>query len=147
MNIYLPHPTNHIPATLGEKWFFDNKHWKLSVMLGYSWRDDITTKFGFSFFNIKSINGSRCERITSFLDEHNIKYSTEYSDAMWQYRIKISKAKKYLNIIDSLYEEFYNKNIKECKGLYICNNWFIDEQTYQSYKSYHKNDNWTLNKY
>lgn len=147
MNIYLPHPTNYIPGTLGEKWFFDNKHWKLSVILGYSWCDDITTKFGFSFFNIKSINVSCCERITSFLDENNIKYLTEYSDAGWQYRIKISKAKKYLNIIDSLYEEFYNKKIKECKGLYIYDNWFIDEQTYQTYKSYHKNDNWTLNKY
>ena len=29
----------------------------------------------------------------------------------------------------------------------IYDNWFIDEQTYQTYKSYHKNDNWTLKKY
>lgn len=146
MNIYLPHPTKHVPATLGEKWFFDKPHWKLSVMLGYSWIDDITTKFGFSFFNVKSINGSRCERITSFLDEHNIKYSTEYSECGWQYRIKISKAKKYINIIDELYEKFYNETIHNCKELYIYNNWFIDEQTYQQYKSYHT-DNWTLEKY
>lgn len=147
MNIYLPHPTEHRPATLGESWFFNKAHWKLAVILGYSWKDDVCTTTGFSFFNIRSINGSKCERITSFLDENGIKYSTEYSDAGWQYRIKISKAKKYLNIIDELYIKYYNKKKIECKDLYIYDNWFIDEQTYQEYKSYHKNDNWTLKKY
>ena len=146
MNIYLPHPINHTSSTLGEKWFFDNKHWKLSVMLGYSWSDDVTTKFGFSFFNYRSINGKYCKHITSFLEENGIKYSTEYSDAGWQYRIKISKAKKYLNIIDELYNKYYNKKKSKCKGLYIYNNWFIDEQTYKKYKSYH-DSNWTLPKY
>jgi hypothetical protein len=116
-------------------------------MLGYSWKDDVWTKSGFSFFNMRSVNSKFCERITNFLDEHNIKYSTEYSDAGWQYKIKISKAKKYLTIIDDLYENFYKDRLIDCKGLYIYNNWFIDEQTYQQYKSYHKNDNWTLNIY
>lgn len=147
MNIYLPHPTKHRPATLGESWFFNAAHWKLVVMLGYSWKDDVWTKTGFSFMNIRFVNGSKCERITSFLDENGIKYSTEYSDAGWQYRIKISKAKKYLNIIDELYKKYYNNRKIECKDLYIYDNWFIDEQTYQEYKSYHKNDNWTLKKY
>lgn len=147
MNIYLPHPAEHRPATLGESLFFNTAHWKLVVMLGYSWSDDIWTKTGFSFLNVHFVNDSNCERITSFLKENGIKYSTEYSEAGWQYRIKISKAKKYLNIIDELYNEYYDKKKRECKGLYIYDNWFIDEPTYQTYKSYHKNDNWTLKKY
>ena len=104
------------------------------------------TKFGFSFFNIRSINGSKCERITNFLDNNGIKYSTEYSAGGWQYRIKISKAKKYLEIIDNLYTDFYHKKLKECEGLYIYDNWFIDDETYNRYKEYH-DSTWTLKKF
>ena len=146
MEIYLPNPKNKKASTLGEEWFFQSPHWKLSVILGYSWRDDVLTKFGFSFFNIRSINASKCERITNFLDNNGIKYSTEYSSGGWQYRIKISKAKKYLEIIDNLYIDFYNKKLKECEGLYIYDNWFIDNETYNRYKEYH-DSTWTLKKF
>ena len=145
MEIYLPNPSKKIAATLGEEWFFESPHWKLSVIFGYSWRDNALTKFGFSFFNIRSINGSICERITKFLDDNGIKYSTEYSMGGWQYRIKISKAKKYLEIIDNLYKDFYDKKIKECKGLYIYDNFYIDEEIYNNYKAYH-DSTWTLKK-
>lgn len=145
MEIYLPNPSKKIAATLGEEWFFESPHWKLSVIFGYSWRDNTLTKFGFSFFNIRSINGSICERITKFLDDNGIKYSTEYSMGGWQYHIKISKAKKYLEIIDNLYKDFYDKKIKECKGLYIYDNFFIDEEIYNNYKAYH-DSTWTLKK-
>lgn len=147
MNVYLPHPSKAKPATVGEEWFFKKAHWKLAVILGYSWSDDIVTTFGFSFFNIRSVNSKYAEQITNFLEANGIKYSTEYSDNFWQYRIKISKAKKYLEIIDDLYKKYYTKKKKECKGLYIYDNWFIDEERYQRYKSYHKNDDWTLSKY
>lgn len=145
MEIYLPNPSKKIAATLGEEWFFESPHWKLSVIFGYSWRDNVLTKFGFSFFNIRFINGSICERITKFLDDNGIKYSTEYSMGGWQYRIKISKAKKYLEIIDNLYKDFYDKKIKECNGLYIYDNFFIDEEIYNNYKAYH-DSTWTLKK-
>lgn len=145
-DIYLPHYSKQKGSTIGESYFLQLSHWKLAVMLGYSWRDDVLIKSGFSFFNRKLFNGKYVDRIINFLDENNIKYSTEYSNGGWQYIIKISKAKKYLDIIDNLYKQYYKKTLKDCKGLYIYDNWFITEETFLKYKSYHKNNpDWTLN--
>lgn len=147
MNYYLPNPNNLEPITCGEMWFFDRPHWKLAVMLGYDWKDDVTTKDGFSFFNNRSVNGKRCNDIFEFLDKHNIKYTTEYSNAGWQYKIKISKAKKYLTLIDELYNQYYNETLPKCKGLYKYNDHtFIDQDSYNKLKSY-RGSEYYLEKY
>jgi hypothetical protein len=103
--MYIPNPNNLTPTTIGEHRFFNMLHWKLFVMMGYDWTSVDCTNYGLSILVYG--NSFKLNNILDFLDINNIKYSIEYSTNKWYYKIKISKAKKYLKIIDDLYENFY----------------------------------------
>ena len=67
---------------------------------------DVTT-FGFSIcamFSSREKTEERASIITDILDLHNIIYMTQYSDAYWSYRIKISKSEKNINRIKTILE-------------------------------------------
>lgn len=122
-HIYLPKDSKN-PVTLGEKWFFEGKFWKLQVMMGNWWNDLNNTKRGFSLFS--RFAEKRVNYLLDRLDTLGIEYKTDISEAGWQYRVNISAKKRNLELIDKLYEEYYNTVIKEHSGWFRYKNEIMD---------------------
>ena len=60
------------------------------------------TTYGFGVEVIFGDKPETCNKITEYLNSKNIEFTTEYSDAHWVYRFKISKSIKNLDLIKSL---------------------------------------------
>lgn len=127
IKIYLPKENNPKAYTCGEQWFFNTKFWKLYVILGIDWTDTNWAKYGLSIF--APINGRKnLDDICNKLDNLGIKYSIEMSDSNWVYRVKISGRKSNLIIIDAIYNQYTKDTMKNLKGFYIYNNYFVDKE-------------------
>ncbi|MFK5893595.1 MAG: hypothetical protein QM504_10275 [Pseudomonadota bacterium] len=66
------------------------------------------TSYGFGFsvlFRHRNNASEYIEKLCSFLDESDIKYKTEYSDARWVFRIVISKSKVNMQQLKRVLQE------------------------------------------
>lgn len=124
--IYIPHPTKHTSHCVGERYFFENKFWKLFVMFGYEWNDLAITKRGFSFFNRGSKD--RLKWVFEKLDKMGLKYETSVSNAGWSFYVTLSSRKKYLEIIDKEYAKFYRKTKRDFKHFFKWQNYAVSKQ-------------------
>lgn len=108
---YIPSANIKRGYTLGESHLLKSKVWKLMVMFGEDWTTNGWTLRGFTIWNI---NGQKYfDKVTSFLDKHDIAYKVNQST--WQTRINISTRKKNLDIIDKLYEKYVEDTMKEMR--------------------------------
>lgn len=132
---YLPDPQNPTDACVGEHYFLHKiRHWKLAVILGYSWQSTVVTQRGFSFFPRK---GTR-EYIENFLTENGIEYKVASSMGGWSLLVNISKKKANLQKIDEMYEKFYKEQLEKIYNECVMHheNFYVN----QEYLDYVKND-------
>lgn len=111
---------------LGEARFFKSKFWKLQVIMGFDYTSSCIIQNGFSFFNINVVK--RKAEFLNRLKEMNIEFKTNCSEAGYSYRVIISGKKRNLELIDKLYEDYYNKMIETHKGWFRRNHDLITKE-------------------
>ena len=58
--------------------------------------------YGIGMMTLSNNDKKRINKIKSALDKYGIEYKTEYSQAHWTYRFKLSKSKENIERIDSV---------------------------------------------
>lgn len=127
--VFLPKPETKLDyqkMCLGEQYFFSSKFWKLYVMMGFDYTSPGIIRNGFSFFNI-NVEKRKAEFFER-LKEMNIEFKTNCSEARFFYRVIISAKKRNLELIDKLYEDFYNEMISTHKGWLMKGHYLITKE-------------------
>lgn len=127
--VFLPKPETKVDdkkMCLGEAHFFKSKFWKLQVIMGFDYTSSCIIQNGFSFFNINV--EKRKEEFLNRLKEMNIEFKTNCSEAGYSYRVIISGKKRNLELIDKLYEDFYNEMISTHKGWLMKGHYLITKE-------------------
>ena len=94
---------------LGEIWFLNKKFWKISLILGYEFSNNIvsTTRTGFSICNLGDNDKSELNKIVNFLGKNKLKYKVEFSENHRNTNIKISQSKSNIEKMNAMYRSFY----------------------------------------